>query len=177
MFCGPGPGHEEVEQFIEEVPLTVDPTGWRIRDEAVGKEYDLWGSSKELRDSDCGLGNDFKGVVDYDDGPFEIPGEWDAGHGVSSGHTVVSPLTDGCDLPAGTKFHSIEEGCKFAVPICVEALSATSLKCVKVGVFEVSSVHSSLIKAIFLGGGLYRGGEAGGVATSAAGPLVIKLVE
>lgn len=179
MLCAaPGTAHTP--------PLLVldlsDPTGWEINPAAVGATYDVWGNA--IKDSDCGLGEDFRGLVD-NDGPgssiatFAIPGDWPAEHGDKAGHTVEASLIGGCGVVDDEKIKDIPVGCEFAVPLCPRlGVTTNTLHCVKVGRFKVTKNENGTpdLEAVFLGGGLAVGGAGAGVPTE-DDIMLIKLSE
>ncbi|MGQ0432679.1 MAG: pilus assembly protein TadG-related protein [Microthrixaceae bacterium] len=179
MLCAaPGTAHDP--------PLLVvdlsDPTGWDINPAAVGATYDVWGNA--IKDSDCGLGEDFRGLVD-NDGPgsstatFTIPGDWPADHGNKAGHTVEASLIGGCGVVDNEQIKDIPVGCEFAVPLCPHlGVTTNTLHCVKVGRFKVTKNENGTpdLEAEFLGGGLAVGGAGAGVPTE-GDIMIIKLSE
>lgn len=187
MICAaPGTAHTP--------PLLVldlsDPTGWEVNTgqqqplvpTAVGEIYDVWGNA--IKDSDCGLGEDFRGLVD-NDGPgssiatFTIPGDWPADHGNKAGHTVEASLIGGCGVVDNEQIKDIPVGCEFAVPLCPRLGATTnSLHCVKVGRFKVTKNENGTpdLEAMFLGGGLAVSGAGAGVPTE-GDIMIIKLSE
>jgi Flp pilus assembly protein TadG len=152
----------------------TDPTGWAVNPAAIGNVYDIWGNA--IKDSDCGLGNDFRGLVD-NASSYTIPGTWPAESGNKAGHKVSPTLVNGCGITSGTQIKATPVGCEFAIPLCDHAAGPKSLHCVKVGRFQITAAGtgSPNVQGRFLGMGLLRSGAGGSIPTSNADVVVIKL--
>lgn len=152
----------------------TDPTGWEINPDAVGEEYDLWGNN--IKDSDCGLGNDFRGLVDNQTA-HAIPGSWPADSGNKAGHRVAAEVIGGCTVDKDVQIKDIPIGCEFAVPLCTHADGPKSLYCVKVGRFRITDdLTPPGLQAVFVGGGVVTTGEGSGIP-GVGDVTVIKLSE
>lgn len=171
MLCA-APGTAHTPPLL--LPDVTDPTGWKINPAAIDVVYDIWGNP--IKDSDCGIGNDFRGLVDNATG-YAIPGIWPADSGNKAGHRVAASLIGGCTVEKDVQIKDIPPDCEFAIPLCDAAAGAKSLHCVKVGRFRtVLDPSNTMIMARFLGGGLVTSGEGSGIP-SPQDVTIIKLSE
>jgi Flp pilus assembly protein TadG len=149
---------------------STDPTGWRINPVAIGWTYNLYGN--DIKETDCGLGNDFRGLVDGDTA-YAIPGNWDTKNGNKTGPTR-SALVDGCASDGDPD--NLVVGCKLAVPLCPIKIDSDTLYCVKVGAFRIVTNINHDVDGVLLGSGLVADGNSTGVL-KAGDVAVIKLTE
>lgn len=178
MVCANAAGHP-VPLLIIDDPL--QPQDATINQAAVGEEYVIYGN--DIRDGgrDCGNpSSSFRGLVDLDLAPFDVPGWWEADQGNKGGHLLPN-IAGGCGMEDGTKIKDTPVGCEFALPLCTNGNekpgNAFEMFCVSMGRFRITDNDApQSIEAEFLGGGIATGGPGGGVP-SLEDVVVIKLSE
>ncbi len=175
LVCANAPAHPAPLLLVVD-PL--DPDNATVNPAAVGAEYILWGNEIKDGGRDCGNpSSSYRGLVDNDNAPFDVPGWWEADQGNKSGHNVQT-LTTGCAID-NAKLKDIPVGCEFALPLCLQGNALPGdgfeMKCVRVGRFRISENGNST-QAIFIGGGVASGGAGLGIPDT-ADVVVIKLSE
>lgn len=178
MVCANAAGHP-VPLLIITDPLT--PEDATINPAAVGEEFVIYGNDVRDAGRDCGNpSSSFRGLVDLDLAPFDVPGWWEADQG-NKGGDLLPNLAGGCGMETGTKIKDTPVGCEFALPLCTNGNekpgNAFEMYCVSMGRFRITANDSpQSIEAEFLGGGIATGGPGGGVPTD-EDFVVIKLSE
>lgn len=180
LVCANAAGHPAPLLLVID-PL--DPDHAVINPAAVGMSYVVYGNDVKEKSSgrDCGNpSSSFRGLVDLDSAPFEIPGWWEADQGNKGGHLLPN-LAGGCGAEDDAKIKATPVGCEFALPLCLNGNekpgNGFEMRCVASGRFRIVENHAPKnITAEFLGGGIATGGEGGGVP-SAQDVVVIKLSE
>ena len=178
MVCANAAGHP-VPLLIVSDPL--HPETATINPAAVGQTFTIYGNDVRSGGRDCGNpSSSFRGLVDLDLAPFDVPGWWDADQGNKGGHMVPN-LAGGCGLESEAKIKDTPVGCEFALPLCLSGNdlpgNGFQMYCVTTGRFRITDNKApKSIDATFLGGGVATGGPGGGVP-SAQDVVVIKLSE
>lgn len=166
MVCANAAGHPVPLLLITD-PL--HPESATINPAAVGKVFTIYGNDVRKDGRDCGNpSSQFRGLVDLDLAPFEVPGWWEADNGNKGGHYLPN-IAGGCGIESETKIKDTPVGCEFALPLCVKGNGSTSdfeMYCVTTGRFRITANDApKAIDAVFLGGGVSTGGGGGGVPT------------
>jgi hypothetical protein len=163
MVCGLGqaPNPDLLDNSNPAIPVN----DWPVNLAAVGFTYDVWGN--DIKAHDCGNpSSSFRGLVDTDLGPFDIPGSWEASQGNHAGPTRALVLSgDACDGDED----DLTVGCLMVLPICPTGNNRGGtnfdMHCTRFGVFEVTSIDTSGqpdMDAIFRGAATIAEGQAGG---------------
>lgn len=144
MVCAFAEGHP-ADLLVEDA---TDRTGYIVNDAAVDKLFVLWGNHIKYLGRDCGNNSsDWRGLLDYDS-LFGLGAWWGIEDGNKNGVGVsFEPMIAGnraCYL-GNEKLEDLKMqiGCQVALPLCIEGRDGASgfeLRCVKMGVFEISHV-------------------------------------
>lgn len=178
MVCANAAGHPVPLLLIADPLVPEDAV---INPAAVGQTFVIYGNDVRTDGRDCGNpSSSFRGLVDLDLAPFDIPGWWEADQGNKGGHLLPN-VAGGCGMEDGTKIKDTPVGCEFALPLCVSGNAKPGnlfeMYCVTTGRFRVTENKApKSISAVFLGGGVAPGGPGGGVPTP-QDVVVIKLSE
>jgi Flp pilus assembly protein TadG len=178
LVCANAPGHSPAS------PLLLIPGGditqATINPAAIGDEYDIWGNAIKNGGKDCGNpSSSFRGLVDPDGGPYEMPGWWETLTGNKNGQ-VLPNIANGCGVSDIKNIENVVDlNCEFGLPLCTHGQGNASkfeAWCVAIGRFRVSHVQNHDLKAIFVGGGTVLSGAGGGIPAP-ADAVVIHLSE
>ena len=178
LVCGTSPNHP--------TPLLINPTGanppaWDINPAAISTNgsspvFYLWGN--DIKKVDCGNpSSSYRGLVDQDEGPYGIPGVWQADQGNKNGPTLA--LVNAGDVCQG-RVEDFTQGCIVVLPLCDYGNNSGGngfdMHCVDLGLFKLTQVGNHDIRGVFLGRATITAGQLGG-APDANGARIIQLVK
>lgn len=155
-----------------------DPTGYSIRESALGKVFVLWGNEIKAHEQgrDCGNNSsDWRGLIRWYVN-YAVPspsttsdaGWWQVEEGNTGGRSIDMRANvleeDACELD-GEDVDELEIGCRLAVPLCPfsnEVIPASirstdfRLYCPKMGVFKITHIGSIVDAELDLDGIVYE---------------------